>query len=249
MENNNDKVNNIDLTSTSTENQINTIVTETVVNEISLTESVTMEGARIHSTPIQNKQSDSNDIMNMMQSLLAKQSAMLEVNFNAINSRFDMNDTKFNEQNKKLDALNNRLDNSDEKFYEIRGIINKRFDESDEKWDKLIDSTKQMNNGYNTESVVVTENGNHDDGKLSANENINKVSDDSNGEIITNSNGSSSNANQVMNYKVSGGVKISNDESRKLFEVSNRIVISVDELEKEWKESVQVEELQRVNFP
>ena len=76
MENNSDKVNNVDLTSTSTENQINTIVTETVVNEISLTESVTMEGARIHSTPIQNKQSDSNEIMNMMQSLLAKQSAM-----------------------------------------------------------------------------------------------------------------------------------------------------------------------------
>ena len=85
MESNSDKVDSIDLTSTSTDNQVNTIVTETVVNEISLTESVTMEGARINSTPIQNKQSDSNDIMNMMQSLLAKQNAMLEVNFNVIN--------------------------------------------------------------------------------------------------------------------------------------------------------------------
>ena len=91
MESNSDTVNNVDLTSTIIDNQVNTIVTEMVVNEISLTESVTMEGARIHSTPIQNKQSDSNEIMNMMQSLLAKQSAMLEVNCNAIiNNRLDL---------------------------------------------------------------------------------------------------------------------------------------------------------------
>ena len=52
--------------------------------------------------------------------------------------------------------------------------LNKHFDESDKKWDKWIDSTKQMNNSYNKESVVVTENGNYDDGKLCDNENINK---------------------------------------------------------------------------
>ena len=45
MNNNSDKVNSIDLTSTSTENQVNTIVTETVVNEISLTESVKMDNS------------------------------------------------------------------------------------------------------------------------------------------------------------------------------------------------------------
>ena len=49
MESNSDKVNNVDLISTSTDNQVNTIITETVINEISLTESVTMEGAKIHS--------------------------------------------------------------------------------------------------------------------------------------------------------------------------------------------------------
>ena len=39
-----------------------------------------------------------------------------------------------------------------------------------------------------------------------------KTSGNYNGEIITNSNGDSLNANQMMNYKVSGDVKISNDE-------------------------------------
>ena len=35
MESNSDKVNNVDLISTSTDNQVNTIITETVINEIS----------------------------------------------------------------------------------------------------------------------------------------------------------------------------------------------------------------------
>ena len=105
MESNSDKVNSIDLTSTSTDNQVNTIVTETVINEISLTESVTMEGAKIHSTPIQNKQCDNNDTVNMIQVglMLEKQSMMLSNNFNELKD----------EMNSKLNALNNRLDNSD----------------------------------------------------------------------------------------------------------------------------------------
>ena len=76
MENNNSEVS---LTDISTESQSNI--------EISVTESVTMEGATTHSTPIQNKQYDSNDIMNMMQLLLEKQNVMLEqqnVKFNEL---------------------------------------------------------------------------------------------------------------------------------------------------------------------
>ena len=70
----------------------------------------------------------------------------------------------------------------------------KCFDESDEKWDKLIDSTKQMNNGYN------------DDGKLCTNENINKEAtvnkvSDNNGK--KNDNEVSLNVNQAKVYKVS----------------------------------------------
>ena len=109
-----------------------------------------------------------------------------------LSNKFETNFNEFNgEMNSKLNALNNRLDNSDEKFEtkfneissdinkrfdtnEIKfGELNKRFDESDKKWEKLIDSTKQMSNGYNIESVGVTENGNYD-GKLCANDNRNK---------------------------------------------------------------------------
>ena len=44
-----------------------------VVNEISLTKSITMGEATIHSTPIQNKRVDNNDkVMDMMQLLLHK---------------------------------------------------------------------------------------------------------------------------------------------------------------------------------
>ena len=99
MESNSDKVNNVDLISTNTDNQVNTIITETLINEISLTESVTMEGAKIHSTPIQNKQDDNNDIVNMIQLMLEKQNIMLsnkfEANFNALNNRLDNNEKKF----------------------------------------------------------------------------------------------------------------------------------------------------------
>ena len=37
-----------------------------------------------------------------------------------INSCFDMHDTKFNEQNKKLDALNKRFDINDVKFEQYK---------------------------------------------------------------------------------------------------------------------------------
>ena len=53
-----------------------------------------------------------------------------------INSRFDMGDTKFNEQNKKLDALNKRFDINDVKFEQYKeqnmrceNIINVKLDE------------------------------------------------------------------------------------------------------------------------
>ena len=85
---------------------------------------------------------------------------------------------------------------------------------------------------------------------------VNKVSNDCktngnySGGVITNSNGNSSNANQVMNYKVSGSVKISNDETllnknigdilnnsgdnenRIRVEVDQRLLVSVNDLEK-----------------
>ena len=54
------------------ETQSNTVLD----TENSLTESKIMDNVVIHSTPIQNKQSDSNDIMNMMQLLLEKQNTM-----------------------------------------------------------------------------------------------------------------------------------------------------------------------------
>ena len=152
MENNSDKVNSIDLTSTSTDNQVHTIITETVINEISLTESVTMEGAKTHSTPIQNKQNDNNDIVNMIQVMLEKQSMMLSNNFNefkgemnsklnALNKRFDTNDAKFeqykeqnmkfeNSINVKLNILTNSLCSIDERINEILSETKRETDES-----------------------------------------------------------------------------------------------------------------------
>ena len=104
----------------------------------------------------------------------------------------------------------------------------------------------------------------------------NKVSDDCKtsgnyeGDIITNRNGVSLNAKQVRNYKVSGGVKISNDyngseiilnqdngdtlsnsgdnENKMSVEVNQGLLVSVYELEKEWRDSLNVEYEQRANF-
>ena len=105
----------------------------------------------------------------------------------------------------------------------------------------------------------------------------NKVSDDCKtsgnyeGDIITNRNGVSLNAKQVRNYKASGGVKMSNDyngseiilnqdngdtlsnsgdnENKMSVEVNQGLLVSVYELEKEWRDSLNVEYEQRANFP
>ena len=113
-----------------------------------------------------------------------KQYTVLNNKFDVQNNKFDKLSGDVNEQNNKVDALSSDIN---AKLNEVSSNVNEQqikyessfnelikcFDESDKKWDKLIDSTKQMHNGYNTESVGVTENGNYD-GKLCANKNINK---------------------------------------------------------------------------
>ena len=85
--------------------------------------------------------------------------------------------------------------------------------------------------------------------RLSANENINKVSENN---VNINNNGVSLSVKQVTVNKVSNGVNtvnnISDIESRKLVGVSNGAVISIDDLEKEWRDRLNVEWGQRANF-
>ena len=81
-----------------------------------------------------------------------------------------------------------------------------------------------------------------------------KISEDSNGEIITNNNGESLKVKQVMNYQVSGSVQISNDETllnkiigdilnnsgdnenRIRVEADQRLLVSVNDLEREYRD-------------
>ena len=82
---------------------------------------------------------------------------MLEKQTININSRFDSNDEKFDT---KFDKLSSNVNKHKVKCESSFNELIKRLDESDEKWEKLIDSTKQVNNGYNTESVCANENRN-----------------------------------------------------------------------------------------
>ena len=91
----------------------------------------------------------------------------------------------------------------------------------------------------------------------------NKVSDDCktsgnyDEEIITINNGGSLKVKQVTIDKVNNNVNevfmhdtvnSRNNESRKLFGVSNRVAFSVDELEKEWRDHLNVEWGTEVKF-
>ena len=58
--------------------------------KIEVNESVTMEGAKIHSTPIQNKQNDNNDIVNTIQVMLEKHSMMLSNKFNEFRGEMNL---------------------------------------------------------------------------------------------------------------------------------------------------------------
>ena len=73
---------------------------------------------------------------------------------------------------------------------------------------------------------------------------ISKVSDSYNEELISNS-------EKMVENGVFKGDTVGNsddDERVNLLEVIDGVVISVDELEKEWKEKLPVEGLQRVKF-
>ena len=142
--------------------------------------------------------------------------------YDKINKRFDISDRILDEQNAKLDDMVNEM--------------NKR----DEKWEgdgsRLKENTKgelkQVNN-FESEN----ENNEETDDNIN-NEGVSTIGN-YNEEIITNK-------NQVMNYKVSGGVKMSKDEillnknngdvlsksggdneSRKLVEVRGALVLSL----------------------
>ena len=130
MENNNDEVGITDLTNISTENQSNTVVTE-----MSLTESVMMDGVANQSTPVQVKKDDNYEMVNMIQ-------VMLDSKFNEQNIKTDSN---FNNLNSKMNEMNTQNESN---FNEIRDEIkqqkvniNERLKEIDEHCSAVI---KQM---------------------------------------------------------------------------------------------------------
>ena len=112
-----------------------------------------------------------------------------------INKRFDINDSKLNEQKIRCEISFNKFD---AKFNEIKGEINI----------KVIQQLDKL--GRNIENKV-SNNVSHDDVNKSEIL-LNKI----NGDMLSNS---------------------CDNESRKLVDVSNEVVISTDELEKEWRDS------------
>ena len=108
-----------------------------------------MEEVRVHSTPVPTRDSDKTDnetinlfretmgeikqMFNALNNRLDNNEKKFETKFDVmssdINSRFDMSDTKFNEQNKKLDALNKRFDTNYVKFEQYKEQ-NMRFENS-----------------------------------------------------------------------------------------------------------------------
>ena len=67
MENKSDEVNKMDLSNTSTDSQVNMIITEMVVKEISLTESVILNDVASQSTLVQAKKDDSYKMFERLQ--------------------------------------------------------------------------------------------------------------------------------------------------------------------------------------
>ena len=176
-----------------------------------------------------NKQFDNNDVMNMMQLFLEQQSKMS------------------NDVNAKLNELTSNVNDQKIKYESSFNELFKRIDESNKKWERNRCKLKENKESGLNQVSSFDSGGNNDDDAftddsviLSTNEIIDdKVSE--NKEKI-NDNGVSLSVKQVTVNKVSGDVKISNDEillninidnilsnsndeSRKLFEVSNRVVV------------------------
>ena len=112
MENNNDEVS---LTDINTENPSNIVVTET-----SLTESIIMNGVANQSMPIPVKKDDSYEMFKMIQAMLEKQN-------DNINSRFDTNESNFNEIRDEIKQINKCFEKTNEtieiKFNELEQSI------------------------------------------------------------------------------------------------------------------------------
>ena len=208
-----------------------------------------------------------------------------------MNSRYDVNDIKFNEVRSDINELNIK---SESNFNEIKQNnvkfeinMNKRLNEIDEYCSTMVKQmqddvndirkrkeskrdTGKRNENNNTEIMENKVIGfdsedrenisdNHNDDKLSANENINNegivdkvsngvnISDDYNGEIMMNKNNKDVVENGVSK---SDTVNNSSDEENIMgVEGSEGVIISVNELEREWKESLSGCWGQRANFP
>ena len=101
----------VSFTDSQTKSQINI--------ELSETESKIMENVEHQSTPVQSKKSDdSYEMFRMIQVMLEKQTINM-------NSRFYVNDRKFDEQNSN--------------FNEIKNEINGKFEKIDEKFETMTD--------------------------------------------------------------------------------------------------------------
>ena len=128
--------NTIDLTSTSAENQIKTIVTETVVNENMSTESankgdsgiqresLSISDSNVNESVLINEGGATSTPITIKTNIKEKEMSMNDL-FNLLSKRFDSNDAKFDEQKNEIkSSFNEKFDEQNVKFNELKGDIN-----------------------------------------------------------------------------------------------------------------------------
>ena len=139
-----------------------------------------------------------------------------------------------------MDILQTISSNIKELGNDIKGL-NNDMKERNEKWKLETDKLKE-NTEVGLKQVSVCNDNNM---TKNSEEIINKVSDSYKEELI-------SSGDKIVENRTFKGDTVGNsddDEKVNLLEVTDGVVISIDELDKEWKESLQIEGLQGVNFP
>ena len=213
------------------------------------------EDSGIQATPTSTKYNKVNDdLMSIMLNQLEKMNNKLfekmnnkldsrfdeiETKFNVMNSRFDNNDIKLNKFDAKFDSLKFDID-------EVKTKCENSCNELKQDIERIVESVgEQSKSKNNNDSKKLTS----DDNNVE-NENIIKnVVLESKVTIVNNDIESDNVIERVVSENNTLEVDSEIVSERESAICSNEVVISVDELEKEWKNNIVVEWGQRVNFP
>ena len=196
--------------------------------------------------------------------------------FNLINNRFDMSNsdfnainTKFDEQNNKFKELNKRFDSNEITLNEMKNDFNNKLDEQRIKFEQL-NSQLQQSISVKFDGLIndiqeknkCLENANEIKNSLNkVEQSTSNTNESCNGNVVLDKELTNNNDNVENNecntenssvfeelVSESDTVKINSENTDEFVECDYEMLMCVNELEREWKNSIVVEWGQRVNF-